>query len=263
MRIVGLAVIVTLIASPALAQQVEPTPESAQVAVAPPSTDAGAIRRFVRAFARDVRRLPSQDSGRLAINGALLALAAYPFDEIATLGASSSHVLKASYSGWGKALGREWVQGGAALAAYVGGRVFEKPAITAAGADLMQAQVLAATMTQGIKFAVQRTRPDGEARSFPSGHASAAFATAAVVHQHFGRKAAFPAYAIAVYTSTSRLQANSHYASDVIVGATLGLIVGRTVSLDIAQSRLQLTPTPIRGGVMLALHKRGQSPFMH
>jgi membrane-associated phospholipid phosphatase len=77
-----------------------------------------------------------------------------------------------------------------------------------------------------------------------------------VLHEHFGRKAAIPAYAIAVYTSTSRLQANSHYASDVIVGATLGLIVGRTVSLDIAQSRVQLTPTPIRGGVMIVASMR-------
>ncbi len=202
------------------------------------------------------RRLPIRDTARLAINGTLAGARRLPFDEIATLGASSSHVLKAAYSGWGKALGREWVQGGAALAAYVGGPSVREPAMTAAGADLMQAQVLAATMTQGIKFAVQRTRPDGEARSFPSGHASAAFATAAVLHQHYGRKAAIPAYAIAVYTSTSRLQANSHYASDVIVGATLGLIVGRTVSLDIAQSRLQFTPTPIRGGVMIVASMR-------
>ena len=240
-----------LMASPGLAQVLEPAAEAPQGSVPARSTEDGTMRRVLRGLARDVRRLPSEDSARLAINGALLALAAYPFDEVATLGASSSHVLKASFSGWGKALGREWVQGGAALAAYMGGRVFDKPAMTAAGADLIQAQVLAASLTQGIKFAVQRTRPDGEARSFPSGHASAAFATAAVVHQHFGRQAAIPAYAIAVYTSTSRLQANSHYASDVIVGATLGLIVGRTVSLEIAQSRLQLTPTPIRGGVLL------------
>lgn len=242
-----------LMASPGLAQGLEPAAKADPGSVPARSTEDGTMRRVLRGLTRDVRRLPSEDSARLAINGALLALAAYPFDEVATLGASSSHVLKASFSGWGKALGREWVQGGAALAAYMGGRVFDKPAMTAAGADLIQAQVLAASLTQGIKFAVQRTRPDGEARSFPSGHASAAFATAAVVHQHFGRKAALPAYAIAVYTSTSRLQANSHYASDVIVGATLGLIVGRTVSLEIAQSRLQLTPAPIRGGVLLVV----------
>lgn len=254
MRIAGLALLFMLCGSSVFAQDVAVDEE--QAAIADHEENASAVRRLLSSFARDISRLPSEDNARLAINGTMLALAAYPFDDVATLGASSSHVLKAAYSGWGKALGREWVQGGAALAAYVAGRTFERPAMAAAGADLMQAQVLAVTLTQGIKFAVQRTRPDGEARSFPSGHASAAFATAAVLHQHFGRKAAIPAYAIAVYTSTSRLQANSHYASDVIVGATLGLIVGRTVSLDVAQSRVQLTPTPIRGGVMIVASMR-------
>jgi membrane-associated phospholipid phosphatase len=253
-RIAGLALVVTLFGWPVFAQ--DAAVGDGQVTIADHTENPSAMRRLVRSFSRDIRRLPSKDNARLAINGTLLALAAHPFDDVTTLGASSSHVLKATYSGWGKALGREWVQGGAALATYVAGHTFKRPAIAAAGADLMRAQVLAATLTQGLKFAVQRTRPDREARSFPSGHASAAFATAAVVHQHFGRQAAIPAYAIAVYTSTSRLQANSHYASDVIVGATLGLIVGRTVSLDIAQARLQLTPTPIRGGVMVVASTR-------
>ena len=250
MRIGPIALVFALLASPAFAQEEAKVGEVQPIPTASPD-EPGAMRRALGSFARDLRRLPSEDSANLAINGALLALAAYPFDDITTLGASSSHVLKATYSGWGKALGREWVQGGAAIATYVAGRAFDRPAITAAGGDLIQAQVLAAILTQGMKFAVQRTRPDGEARSFPSGHASAAFATAAVLHRHFGRKAGLPAYAIALYTSTSRLQANSHYPSDVIVGATLGLIVGRTVTLDVARSRVQLTPTPIRGGVML------------
>lgn len=252
MHIAFVTVFAVLLATSALAQEVE-SADDGQPTSSSPASEEGAMKRMVRTFAQDISRLPSRENARLAINGTLLALAAHPFDDIATLGASSSHVLKASYSGWGKALGREWVQGGVALAAYVGGRVFDRPAMAAVGGDLVQAQVLAATLTQGIKFAVQRTRPDGEARSFPSGHASAAFATAAVVHQHFGRKVAFPAYAIAVYTSSSRLQANSHYASDVIVGATLGLIVGRTVTVDVAQARLQLTPMPVRGGMQLAV----------
>ena len=90
------------------------------------------------------------------------------------------------------------------------------------GADLIEAQVLSAALTQALKFSVQRTRPDGEARSFPSGHAAASFATASVLHRHFGGRAAIPAYGAAVYITMSRLQANSHYASDILMGPRWG-----------------------------------------
>jgi membrane-associated phospholipid phosphatase len=222
-------------------------------ALAAEPEESGPFRKLFVTLGRDIRQFPSADTAGLLVNGALLALAAYPLDDMATLGASSSVVLKSSFSGWGKALGREWVQGGGALAAFVAGRVFHKPTLAAAGGDLIEAQVLSVTLTQGLKFAVRRARPDGEARSFPSGHASAAFATAAVLQRHFGRRAALPAYAVAVYTSASRLQANSHYASDVIMGATLGLIVGRTVSIDFPGSRLQITPMPVRAGLAIVV----------
>jgi len=78
------------------------------------------------------------------------------------------------------------------LAAYVAGRIWDKPQMTMAAGDLIEAQLLSVTLTQGLKFATSRTRPDGEARSFPSGHASAAFATASVLQRHLGRKAAIP-----------------------------------------------------------------------
>ena len=255
MRSVGAALVLVMVfAMPGLAQETSdpaPTP--------PPVTDTqkpDPFRKLFATLARDIKRLPSEDSARLALNGTILALAAYPFDEITTLGASSSHVLKAAYSGWGKALGREWIQGGGALAAYVTGRVFDKPTFTAVGGDLIEAQLLSVTLTQGMKFAVRRTRPDREARSFPSGHASAAFATAAVLHEHFGRRAAIPAYAVAVYTSTSRLQANSHFPSDVIIGATLGIIVGRTATIDVARVRFEVTPVPVKGGAMVVVAAR-------
>jgi membrane-associated phospholipid phosphatase len=241
------------------------TPTSAQeqatdaTPATPPITDIsspGPFHKLFTTLVRDIKRLPSKDNARLALNGTTFALAAYPFDEVTTLGASSSHVLKAGFSGWGKALGREWVQGGVALATYFGGKVLERPSLAEAGGDLIEAQLLSVTLTQSLKFAVSRTRPDGEARSFPSGHASAAFATAAVLHEHFGRRVAIPAYAIAVYTSASRLQANSHYPTDVIIGSTIGLIVGRTATIDLAGARFQVSPTPVAGGAMVVVATR-------
>ncbi len=165
-------------------------------------------------------------------------------------------MLKTAFSGFGKAIGREWIQGGGALAAYVAGSLWDKPQMVRAGGDLIEAQIVAVTVTQGLKFAFSRSRPDGEARSFPSGHASAAFATATVLHRHFGRKIAIPAYAIAAYTSASRLQANSHYASDVLFGAALGMAIAQTATLEIGETRLQVTPAVTAGGAMLTFSLR-------
>ncbi len=234
-------------ANPTWAQDAAEAPPTPVVAA--DTAGPGPFRALFITLGRDLKQLPARDNVVYLINGGLLALAAAPFDEVATLGASSSPVLKRGFSGWGKALGREWVQGGGALAAYVAGRMWDMPRVTDAAGDLLEAQLLSVTLTQGLKFATSRRRPDGEARSFPSGHASAAFATASVLHRHFGRKAAIPAYAAAVYTSISRLQANSHYASDVIVGAALGIVVGRTATLDVGGQRLQIAPTRVPGGV--------------
>jgi membrane-associated phospholipid phosphatase len=215
--------------------------------------DAGLVRKLFTTIVRDIARLPSKENRTILITGGLIAAAAHPRDDEATYSASSSEFLKASFGGYGKAIGREWVQGGAALAGYIAGRLWAKPKLTAVSGDLIEAQLVAVTLTQGLKFVVSRTRPDGEARSFPSGHASAAFATASTLQRHFGRKAAIPAYAVAAYTSASRLQANSHYASDVIVGATLGIAIGRTATIPIGRQRLQISPAPIEGGMALVV----------
>ena len=213
----------------------------------------GPFRRLFTTLIRDVKQLPSKDNRAILLNGAILTAAVVPFDRVGTERASSSTVLKTSFAGFGKGIGREWVQGGGALAAYVGGRLWGKPRLVAASGDLIEAQIVAAAITQGIKFAVQRTRPDGEARSFPSGHASAAFATASTLGRHFGRKAALPAYAVAIYTSLSRLQANSHYGSDLVAGATIGIAVGRTATIGVGKHHVSVAPTVIPDGVGVAL----------
>lgn len=59
--------------------------------------------------------------------------------------------------------------------------------------------------------------------SFPSGHASAAFAAACVFAYYF-RKLAIPAYLLAVCIAVSRVFLLVHYPTDVIFGAIVGLI---------------------------------------
>jgi membrane-associated phospholipid phosphatase len=59
------------------------------------------------------------------------------------------------------------------------------------------------------KYTVNRTRPNGDPRSFPSGHTSASFATAQVLQGHYGWKVGVPVYAVATYTAGERVSNNS------------------------------------------------------
>ena len=77
---------------------------------------------------------------------------------------------------------------------------------------------------------MHRERPDGsDHQSFPSGHASVTFATATVIERHLGWRKAVLGYAIASYVAMSRIHDNQHYLSDVVFGAAVGTIAGRTV----------------------------------
>jgi membrane-associated phospholipid phosphatase len=95
--------------------------------------------------------------------------------------------------------------------------------------DMAGASLVSAGLTAALKFTVRRTRPNGEnRRSFPSGHASSAFALASVAEQHYGWKAGAPAYAAAVAIGASRIVEDKHYLSDVVAGATVGYLAGTT-----------------------------------
>lgn len=96
--------------------------------------------------------------------------------------------------------------------------------------DLTKALVLSGAVTAGLKLTVQRTRPNGGPLSFPSGHTSAAFAVAPILASRYGWKAGVPAYTLAIMTSLGRMEDRKHYASDVIAGATVGLVVGNAVA---------------------------------
>jgi membrane-associated phospholipid phosphatase len=121
------------------------------------------------------------------------------------------------------------------------------------GFDLVRAQIVDEAFVQAIKFSVRRTRPNGSANGFPSGHAAATFAVAAVLERHLGYRLALPTIALATYVATSRLHDNVHYLSDVTFGAALGTAVGWTVVGRHGRSNFALAPVPVRGGIAISL----------
>src|SRR6266545_2659717 len=114
-------------------------------------------------------------------------------------------------------------------------------AVTAAGAphdgrfrdatyDIGQVFLVNAVWTTAIKYPTHRRRPnDGNYLSFPSGHASNAFAWATVAAHHYGWKLGLPSYLLAGAIGVGRMEKDEHWLTDVLAGATLGILVGRTV----------------------------------
>src|SRR5262249_23021257 len=131
---------------------------------------------------------------------------------------------------------------------FTAGRFAHDARFRAFSYDILEGTLVNAAYTQGLKIAVGRTRPDGSNdKSFPSGHTSNAFTWATIVEHHYGWKAGIRAYAAAAAIGAARVTGGHHYLSDVAAGATLGVIVGRTVGrlnghVLGASSRVALAP---------------------
>ena len=134
---------------------------------------------------------------------------------------------------------------------FIGGRFAHGERFRAATYDMAIAAVVNLTYTEALKEAVRRERPNGENnQSFPSGHASNAFALAAVLDTHYGLPAAIPGYALATAVAVSRVKRNAHWLSDVVAGSTLGFIVGKgvvRVNGGRASDRAAFMITPVLG----------------
>ena len=82
-------------------------------------------------------------------------------------------------------------------------------------------------ITTTLKGIVREKRPDSDARtSFPSGHATAAFAVA-TMQAHYHPKQALLWYGGASLIAYSRVKLNRHYTRDVVAGAAVGYLTSR------------------------------------
>lgn len=95
---------------------------------------------------------------------------------------------------------------------------------------------LAVGISTGLKYAVNRTRPFKEypndiiqrdkvgPLSFPSGHTTAAFATATAVSLSYKKwYVTVPSYLYAGFVGYSRMRLGVHYPSDVLGGMVIGI----------------------------------------
>ena len=145
----------------------------------------------------DVKHIPRRNSIYWLVAGAGATAAIHPADKRINEELTSWDSADAFFKP-GHIIGSTPVQLGSSIATYIVGAVSDKPRVRHLGMDLLEAQLLSEGIVQGIKAIVRRERPDQSSGfSFPSGHATITMASATVLQQHLGWKAAVPTYAIA------------------------------------------------------------------
>jgi len=178
----------------------------------------------------DVAHLPAVENLFWAGVGGGLALSVHPADKSVNRSLVESESARTFFKP-GRVVGGLPPLMGSSAAVYFFGRLKDRPKVSHLGMDLIQSLLISEGVTQALKAATRRERPDGSSRnSFPSGHAADTFAFATALERHLGWKGAVPAYVLSSYVAISRVPANRHWLSDAVFGSAVGIIAGRTVT---------------------------------
>ncbi len=128
---------------------------------------------------------------------------------------------------------------GAAGGLYLWGKIAHEDHQRETGILAGEALLNSLAVTETFKFAAGRSRPfedGGSGRfgqggtSFPSEHATAAWAMAGVIaHEYPGPLTKLLAYGMASAVSFSRVRAKEHFPSDVLIGSAIGWFIGQRV----------------------------------
>jgi len=191
--------------------------------------------------------------------------------------AGSLRARAAGPASWVSRLGDTEVAAAGVGLTYLVGRLTHDARLSETSSLVAEALVNVAIWDTVLKVATSRARPVegsgsglfnpevpfGEGDSFPSGHAMGSFAVAAVVSAQYRDRKWVPwvAYGTASLIGGSRVVLGRHYASDVLVGAVLGVSIGRMVvarSHAVEPQRVQWSPTfdPVGQGPAIKLTYR-------
>lgn len=265
-RLAMCALFVTCVAVPAFAQEPAPSPSAGDVANAAPASSpdepltvpqplrlAPVDNNVFRLSAYDFRNFFSADTGHTLAYVSIVAIASAPWDRE---GVNNGFNIPTTVFQSGNVIGNFMFQTGAGFATYSIGKMVRDQKAANVGRDIVRAQILSQAMVQTLKYTVRRERPDQSNNlSFPSGHAASAFATATVLQRNYGWKVGVPAYALGGYVALARMSWNKHHATDVVMGAGIGIASARTVTMSLAKSRFAVGVQPQVGGASINFTK--------
>lgn len=122
---------------------------------------------------------------------------------------------------------------------------------------MAKATLYSGLVTDVLKPAFHEHRPSGASySSFPSGHATTAFAFASFVASEHPWYVGVPAYAMATFVGFCRMHDGHHYLHDVLAGATIGMSYGIAHAQNLkknenSNSALLVTPAEDFKGVAM------------
>ena len=148
---------------------------------------------------------------------------------------------------------------------YISGWAFGSEDVRVTGRQIFESLILAGIITTTMKVAVGRARPytnhgdqafcnfafKEDYYSFPSGHATVAFAVSSVLASRINNTfASIGLYGLAGATSYARMYFDKHYLSDVLLGGAIGTLSGIAIThcsnntSANSTSSLSIIPTP-------------------
>lgn len=208
---------------------------------------------FFKLVAGDFKNFFSRDTAHVMAYTSVSAIAAAPWDRE---GVNNGFNIPTTVFQAGNTIGTFAFQIGLGAASYGIGAATDNGKLSMVGRDIVRAQIVSQVIAQAVKFTVGRERPDGSnSQSFPSGHAASTFATASVLQRHYGWKVGVPAYAVGSYVALARMSWNKHHATDVVMGAGLGIASARTVTMQVAGSKFKMGVQPQVGGASINFTK--------
>jgi len=212
------------------------------------------LGNFPGALWDDVGALPTRENAWWLVGGAALTIGVYQFEDPAGAYQALDKGIWDSLSDAGNIWGDIRLQAPLALGTWGVGSWAGSEEVAGFGFDLSRGLLLTYAATSIVKVAANRTRPNGEDYSFPSGHTAAAFTLAGVVTRRYGGWFGGASLGLGVMTAMGRMEDRKHYASDLAAGATIGWIIGRTVARQDADDETAWQVVPVGNG--LAMVKR-------
>jgi membrane-associated phospholipid phosphatase len=156
-------------------------------------------------------------------------------------------------SDMGDWIGQGWRLATVSILLLVGAWAFEKPTVKTVAIQSLIAHGIAALLANGLKHLIGRPRPkfvhSGDWQitfswasgldSFPSGHSTASFAVATVLAIRFPFFGPL-CIAVALFVGLSRILRGSHFPTDVLGGAVIGILSGFVATAPLKQWRTSI-----------------------